>query len=272
MTALLGVLGDPIHHSLSPIIHNKWIRAAGFAATYEALHVTKENFISALATLHEKSALGLNITMPHKHAALVASTRISDSARIIGVANTLSRFENGWRADNTDAFGFLLALRRFGLTDVIGKSVIVIGAGGAARAILHALTEAGAIVSIVNRTPEKAAALAMEFCGESATTGGLDKLADFAESADLVVNTAGAGHSGDFLSLPSGQGRLFYDISYGFASKAQLKHAKSQNWDTEDGLSMLVGQASKSFEIWFGEIPDFDMAYKLCRHALEVTQ
>jgi len=269
MTKLLGVIGDPIAHSLSPLIHNGWLRDMGFDATYEAFHVREGDFDNALKTLAEKDCLGVNVTLPHKGAALAAASEISDAAKAIGAANTLTHCGDGtWRADNTDAPGFLSAI---GELDQASSRVVILGAGGSARAIIHALSVHGIKTVILNRTVSKAEAIAAELGRGNASAASIDQYNDYIESATIVVNTTSMGHSGGLLELPLGQARTFFDISYGKISAPQLDHARLQGWETLDGLSMLVAQAAFSFEIWFGHSPDQASGLRRCRMALEAV-
>ena len=134
MTALYGVVGDPVSHSLSPVIHNAWMRDHQLDATYEAFLVPAGELADGLSTLERRGAKGLNITLPHKEAALAHADTQSDIARRIGAANTLVRTKDGgWHAENTDAPGFAETLGAAHI-DVAGQNVCVLGAGGAARA------------------------------------------------------------------------------------------------------------------------------------------
>ena len=150
MTKLLGVIGDPIAHSLSPLIHNGWLRDMGIDAVYEAMQVAAGDLPNALKTLSDRDILGVNVTLPHKTDALAAAVTASEAAVKIGAANTLSyQSDDNWSAENTDAPGFLSALGSFNPdTD----SFVIFGAGGSARALVYALSERGAKVAILNRT------------------------------------------------------------------------------------------------------------------------
>lgn len=273
MTEELYVIGDPIEQSLSPTIHSLWIEAAGIDAQYRRLHVPAGEAQQYLDRLAAEGAKGVNVTMPHKHAVLEASTSASQTARLIGAANTLTALpQGGWHADNTDAPGVLTALGLAGVENISEKTVLIIGAGGAARAVVQALYQAGASLIILNRTASKADDLAEFLTDGTARSGGLSGLEVESATVDLVVNTAGAGHAGETLDLPPGEGRLFLDISYGKAVAAQLEVAQSQGWQTEDGLGMLVAQAAESFHIWFGVRPDLELALRACRAAVEARQ
>lgn len=269
MTKLLGVIGDPIAHSLSPLIHNGWIRDMGFDATYEAMHVPAGSFDEALKTLEKRDILGVNVTLPHKTDALEAASDATVAARKIGAANTLTYQENGfWTADNTDAPGFIQALGPFNPdTD----KVLILGAGGSARALVYALAKAQAKLRVLNRTVSKAEALRSELGNKNTFAGPLSQYIEYIDSATIVINTTSMGHDDRALELPAGRDRLFFDISYGKAAASQLNEAESKGWQTRDGLHMLIAQAALSFEVWFGEAPDQASALRRGRIALEAV-
>ncbi|MEZ5946061.1 MAG: shikimate dehydrogenase [Hyphomonas sp.] len=270
MTLLLGVIGDPVSHSLSPVIHNKWMREQGVDATYEALQVPAGELRDALEKLGERGGVGFNITLPHKEDALALSRDASEVARRIGAANTLIRMkEGGWRAENTDAPGFIRALTDAGI-EPGGLRVTLLGAGGSARAVAVSLSDLRADLTIANRTLARAKTLVKETGIEARICSLEDGLADAAAS-DLVVNTLSLGHSGGTLDLPDGQGRPFFDISYGKAAAGIADAARKRGWHPHDGLGMLVAQAAYSFEHWFGILPDTEAALSACRKLVEAT-
>lgn len=270
MTKLYGVIGDPISHSLSPLIQNGWMRDNNLDAEYFGLHIPDGELKEGLETLERRGAKGLNVTLPHKQGVLELVDEVSDLARRLGAANTLIRTENGgWRADNTDAPGFVHALNRLG-ADVAGKNVFLLGAGGSARAVAVSLSDLRAKLTICNRTPSRAesvAALLATPCEVLTLEQGLEQIS----SADVVVNTLSLGHSGAALSLPEGNQRFYFDISYGKAAKPTLEDAASKGWQVADGLGMLVAQAAYSFELWFGIMPDIEKALERCRRAVEAA-
>ena len=265
---LYAVVGDPVSHSLSPLIHNRWMREAGLDAHYSAIHLQTSDAAPGLRLL-AKDYSGLNITLPHKIAALAASDTASADAKRVGAANTLVRTDSGgWSAHNTDIEGFAAALQSAEGSDLKGKSVVLIGAGGAARAAVLHLAKLGADLSIVNRSKENADALAKDLAPK-ARTAGLDQLGALADQAVAVVNSASLGHAGGNLpTLPPGKGRPFLDMSYGKASETVLNQARLAGWAPHDGLHMLVGQAAAAFHIWFGLVPDTDGALDACRAAV----
>lgn len=268
MTRPYGVIGDPIAHSLSPLIHSQWIAEFNLDAEYKAHRVEAGDLKSALAEFERQSFGGLNVTLPHKIGALTVSQTQSDAVKRIGAANTLIWQEKGWHAENTDAPGFLKTLEDSN-ENVDGKTVGVIGAGGAAKAIVEALSSAGAHTQIYNRTYTRAADLAESYENTKAVEISLDDISQHTDEIDLFVNTASFGHAGKTLNLGPGKDRLFYDISYGAAAAAGLHAAGQIGWRTQDGLGMLVTQAAFSFQHWFDIMPETQGMLKICRAHLE---
>jgi shikimate dehydrogenase len=211
---------------------------------------------------------GINVTLPHKIAALEASANSSPEARVVGAANTLVRAGDGWTAHNTDVAGFEIAMRAVAGEELQNLRVLLIGAGGAARAVVVSLNRAGAQLTIANRSAVNAAALANELAPQ-AVTAGLSEVDALSASADIIVNSASLGHAGASLPLLApGKGRPFLDLSYGKAAAATLQAAASAGWAPHDGLTMLVGQAAAAFHLWFGVAPDQARALAACRAAV----
>ncbi len=274
MIQRLAVIGDPVGHSLSPQIHMTWIDGLALNASYESIRVPTGDTAQALSEFARKKFRGLNVTLPHKQAVLETVRSQSPAVRAIGAANTLTRDSSGlWHADNTDAPGLMAALARAGITSVSNSKVLVLGAGGAARAALFALDQAGADLVVLNRTAQKAETVLKDCCIRTHLSGALDDLEGYIADADLVINTTSVGHSGNYIQLPKGNGRLFFEMSYGDPAEPQLGHARSQGWEVEDGLGMLVCQAAESFHIWFGgDRPDVELALDVCRDTLRGQQ
>jgi len=269
-TKKLAVIGDPVAHSLSPLIHNAWIKSAGLDAQYEALRVAADSDATAEIRGLQNTFFGLNVTLPHKAAALAAASVVTPETRAIGAANTLVAVAGGkWKAHNTDTEGFHDSLvQTLQSESVSGAKVILIGAGGAARAAAYVLTHQGIDPVIVNRSQANAEALARELSPD-ATIAGLSELPHLSESADLVINSASLGHSGEALpELSEGRGRPFLDLSYGKAAARALGDASARGWTTHDGLVMLVGQAAAAFALWFRVRPDREAALAACRQAV----
>ena len=271
MTRLLGVIGDPVAHSLSPYIHNHWLRQNGVDAVYAALEVKADELGASLASLLAHEAIGLNVTLPHKENALKLAASASDTARRLGAANTLVRQPNGtWLADNTDAPGFALTLE-YADIPIEGREVFLLGAGGSARAAADVLTRRGARLTLCNRTVARAESIALDLA-PSARILSLDEGLRLLPRAAVVINTLSLGHAGGALALPQSSGGIFYDISYGKGAAASLAEARRQGWRTLDGLGMLVAQAALSFELWFGVMPDLAAAHTRARALLEAVQ
>ena len=256
-TQLYGVVGDPIVHSLSPMIHNLWLTQLGIDAVYAALHLRSAAPVEDLQMLARAGYAGLSITLPYKLAALAGAGRRSPEAEHIGAANTLVREPDlTWSAYNPDITGFAAAFAAALGGRPTGARVCLIGAGGSARAVVAHLKAAGARLAIVNRTRANADHLAADLAPD-AQTGDMTSLAQFAARADALVNAASFGHSGEQPpALPEGAGRTFFDLSYGKAAAPTLGAARDSGWKTHDGLPMLVAQAADAFELWFGVRPD----------------
>lgn len=266
-TKMYAVVGDPVAHSLSPLIHNGWIADAEFNADYSRVHLHSETAADDLRAMVREYD-GLNVTLPHKIAALSAATNSSLEARTVGAANTLVREHGAWTAHNTDVAGFEAAMHAACGDELRNLRVLLIGAGGAARAAVVSLNRSGAKLTIANRSPTNAAALANALAPH-AHTAGLDDIKRLSADADIIVNSASLGHAGAGLPpLAPGGGRPFLDLSYGKAAAGALDTAAKAGWAPHDGLTMLVAQAAAAFHLWFGVWPDQAKALHACRAAV----
>ncbi|MGD0454259.1 MAG: shikimate dehydrogenase [Solirubrobacteraceae bacterium] len=258
----LGVLGWPVAHSRSPAIHNAALAALGMRGwRYQRLPVPPALFAETTRALGSAGFLGANVTIPHKHAALALATHASPAAREIGAANTLTFAADGTiAAENTDAPGLIAALGR--LTDLPAHPrALVLGAGGSARAIVWALREAGASeVSVWNRTPERAQALAQDLGVRAALAPhAADLLVNCTsvglQPADGVERSATEAEALNQLGLTFDQvGEYSYvvDLVYRSGSTPLLAAARAHGASTVDGLEVLVAQGALSFELWTG--------------------
>ncbi|MDQ3934718.1 MAG: shikimate dehydrogenase [Actinomycetota bacterium] len=249
------MLGHPVGHSRSPAIHNAAYEELGLDWRYVKLPVPPELFEETVRALGGSGYRGANVTIPHKLAALRIADAASDAARAIGASNTLT-FEDGRiEADNTDAGGLLDALDR----PVSGLRAVVLGAGGAGRAAVWALREAGAEVAVWNRTRERAKELAREFEVE---------YVDAPAHVDLLVNATSVGlDPRDTLEgLPLGGADLVVDLVYGGTTPLQT-WAERANATFVDGLEVLVRQGARSFEIWTGRPAPLDAMRGAARQA-----
>ena len=248
MTVVAGVAGQPIAHSLSPLIQGAWISAAGLDADYRAFGPEDEAGFSALVGEGRAGGLrGLNVTAPFKEQALAVAEEVSDAARRCGSANLLV-FDGGRvRADSTDGAGLMAALAEQAPTlDVAGRPMLVLGAGGAARAAAAALKAAGAEVGVLNRTRERAERLAADL-GVRVT--GPEAIAE----AALVVNALSVAPEIDMGALRGDA--VLMDMTYRPLLTPFLAAGRARGLTTVDGLAMLIGQARPSFRALFGMDP-----------------
>ena len=260
-TTVVGVIGAPVRHSLSPLIHNAWIAAAALDAVYIALSPTPDHAGAFIDSLRGGAVRGLNVTLPFKEVALARADRASQRALRAGAANLLMFEPDGTiRADNTDGLGLLSALaEQAPKLDLSARPVVVLGAGGAARGAVAALLDAGSPeVRVVNRTLERAQALADEL-GDRVTVHEWGALHEAFAAASVVINATSLGLAGkaplavSFDGLQSGA--VVMDMVYRPLRTAFLARAESEGFTPVDGLAMLIGQAAPSFEAYFGRPP-----------------
>jgi shikimate dehydrogenase len=254
-TPYAEVIGDPIAQSKSPVIHGFWIEALGLDAGYRRHHVLAESLPAYIAERRVDPAWrGCNVTMPHKLAVMDLVDDPGDVRGSISAMNTVLRQRDGALiGTNTDAGGFFGPIAGLDLGD---QPVVVIGAGGAARAVLFALARAGAgPVTLMNRSPLKAAGLLATF----GLKGDVVPLGAPLPPAGLVVNASPLGMAGqpplalDLAPLPNDA--VVYDIVYTPLETALLARARARGLETVDGLEMLIGQAALAFELFFGVSP-----------------
>ena len=261
-TKLAGVVGWPVLHSRSPQLHGYWLKRYGIDGTYLPLPVTPENLCEALRALPKLGFVGVNLTIPHKEAAVGIVDDVDSNAKRIGAVNTIVVEANGLLAgSNTDGFGFIEHLRRTipGWTASDGP-VVLLGAGGAARAAAVALLDAGTPeIRIVNRTIGRARSL-VECLDGKAKAFTWSHAGQAMQDAALLANTTSLGLTGQpALELPLKplpKSAIVYDIVYAPLETALLALAKARGNPTVDGLGMLLHQARPGFEAWFGVAPE----------------
>ena len=262
----VGVIGNPIAHSLSPKLHSYWLNRYQLEGSYVALNVTEDALEQTLRELPSQGFIGANVTIPHKVSVMQFADQITDRATLIGAANTLIFKEDGRIfADNTDGYGFMANLRQ-GAPDWDPKAgpAAIFGAGGAARAIIVALADAGVPEIIIsNRTRPKAEALRDDFGARISVIDWVqaDKML---EDANTVINTTSLGMVGaqDF-KVPLDKLRkdaVVTDIVYNPLKTPFLAAAEKLGCTTVDGLGMLLHQGVPGFERWFGQRPEVDEA------------
>ncbi|MFY9488011.1 MAG: shikimate dehydrogenase [Solirubrobacterales bacterium] len=254
-----GVVGDPVGHSRSPQLHRAAYAALGIDADYQRLPIPADLFDQTVRALHGSGFCGVNVTIPHKTAALAVADECSADATAIGAANTLTlRADGTIRADNTDAPGLLAAIG----TESSFGSALVLGAGGTARAAVHALASTGTAVTIWNRTTAKALELANEF--------GVDHASELdASNAQLVVNTTAVGMDPRdtveslLAQLPldhqSLRGKTVVDFVYRQNGSPLALLASESGATVIEGSELLVRQAALSFELWFDREPPLEV-------------
>jgi shikimate dehydrogenase len=253
------VMGFPVAHSRSPLLHGYWLKTLGIAGAYDREAISVADFPTFLQQLPQLGYVGGNVTVPHKEAAFREVAQRDRAAQAIGAVNTVW-LENGRLVgSNTDAYGFVAhldsSLPRW--TDVVRRAV-VLGAGGAARAIVHGLTGRGIRVALVNRTLGRAEQLATH-SGGLASAHPSGELSHFLAEADLLVNATSLGMTGK-ASLqvdigPLKRAAIVYDIVYVPLETPLLVAAKARGHPTVDGLGMLLHQAVPGFARWFGATP-----------------
>jgi shikimate dehydrogenase len=260
----LGVLGDPIAHSLSPAMHNAALamllpthpRLAG--VRYHRLHITAAELPEALALLHARGFAGVNLTVPHKIQALSLVETLAPEARRAESVNTLVRTPTGWAGHTTDGQGFLEALRERTGGTTRGRPVILLGSGGAARAVAAACLDDGcASLSLHNRDVANAADLAATLADPRVRAAGLDEIKASPDAVIVNCTTLGLKRT-DASPFPAellAVGQFVFDTTYGDATSCLLRQAQARGVAGCDGRSMLRWQGALAFRLWNGMLP-----------------
>lgn len=259
-TRLAAVIGDPVRHSLSPVLHNAAFAALGLDWVYVALPVRAGHGALAVQAMATLGIDGLNVTMPHKSVVAGAVDRCSPVAARLGAVNTVVRSADGLLGESTDGEGFIRALRIDEGFDPAGARCLVVGAGGAARAIVLALAQAGAAQVVVNARRGSAAIAAAALAGPVGRVG----TADEAEGCDLVVNATPLGMDPGVVELPVperclGAGQVVADLVYQPIRTPFVEAARARGAVALNGLGMLIHQAALSFRLWTGEDPSLEV-------------
>ena len=265
---LAGVIGNPIGHSRSPLMHKHWLRRYGIRGDYVPLQVAEQDLESVIRTLPRMGFVGVNVTLPHKAAVMQFADHLSDRAILVGAANTLIFRDDGTIfADNTDGYGFMANIRqRAPDWDPKAGPAVMLGAGGAARAIIVALADAGVPqILLTNRTRAKSEALKSEF-GQRIKVVDWVQAGNVMEDAGIVINTTSLGMIGQpDLRVPLDglqPGTIVTDIVYAPLKTTLLQTAAAMGCVTVDGLGMLLHQGVPGFERWFGQRPEVDDALR----------
>ncbi len=257
-----GVIGHPISHSKSPLIHGYWIEKHGLFGAYEAIDFAPETLKQGVLDLVDRGFSGFNVTVPHKVSIMDLCDELSDGARVIGAVNTVNIVDGKLIGSNTDGFGFIENIKTYAPHDwnFEGKAV-VLGAGGAALAVVHALLEQGmSEVIILNRTLKKAEAICAKFGGKPVARVWSER-DEHIRDAHLIVNTTSLGMKGQpalEIDLKDVQGALVNDIVYAPLMTDLLLQAEQYGLPFVTGIGMLLHQARPGFELWHGVLPDVD--------------
>ena len=276
-TRLAAVIGDPVRHSLSPVLHNAAFAALDLDWVYVALPVQPGDGGRAVAAMSTLGIDGLNVTMPHKAAVAEAVDRCSPVAARLGAVNTVVRTADGLLGESTDGEGFLTALRVDEGFDPDGARCLVVGAGGAARAVVLALAEAGATEVVVVARREVAASAAASLAGPAGRRGAAEE----ADGCALVVNATPLGMDAVVVELPGagpgagttpgaapelpvpercvGPGQVVVDLVYQPMRTPFVEAARARGAVAVNGLGMLIHQAALSFRLWTGEVPPLEV-------------
>ena len=258
----LGVIGNPIEHSLSPFIHSRFARNEGLNLDYKAYRVeqgTFDGFISEFFS--DKYAKGLNVTLPLKNlAATNIEGNISNEAKFINAVNTIIKKDRHFLLESTDGSGFIEDLYKKSINPG-GKKILILGAGSAVESILYKLYNSKPEhITIINRTKEKAEILCANYKNPEVVSTSMKD-----SKFDLVINGSSAGLTGEFSAPPNisvSQSVVFYDLNYSLTKTPFCEWAEEYSNQVYDGIGMLVNQAALSFNHWFGSIPETNSVIK----------
>jgi 3-dehydroquinate dehydratase / shikimate dehydrogenase len=278
-TQVYGVLGDPVGHSFSPLLHNQIYKHIGINAVYVPFRVPRGMLPQMLKAWSSVPVDGYSVTIPHKEAAASISSQIDDRVAETQAANTLVRKPNGFHAFNTDYEAALDSIlsnlpkadnQKY--PDITGKNALILGAGGAARAIAHALHKQGANIKVTSRTPEKSAKLAEEVGGKA-----VDWEARHNSDCDILVNCTPIGMFPKVDESPVhhsylSPGMTVFDMIYTPENTLLIKEARQRSCNAISGIEMFVRQAAKQVELFLGKVPDLDVMREILRKAVSPAQ
>ena len=260
-TVVLGVIGDPVEHTASPTMHNAALAATGLDYAYVAFHVVPERLADVPKAMRALEIRGLNVTVPHKVTVMEGLDEISEEARSIGAVNTIANDQGHLTGHNTDAYGITASLEHEGGLEELPAETVLLGAGGAARAILYALLQRTEVqmVNLLNRTASRAEQLAadMDPTGKRVRVAGLDQCGRVRD-AGLLINSTSLGMSPEEERSPLEDagclhdGLVVLDIVYRPLRTRLLEQAEAAGARVVDGLGMLAHQGARAFEIWTG--------------------
>ena len=259
-TILVGVIGNPVKHSLSPVILNAAFREAKINWVYTAFETPEEKLADAIGGIRALGIAGLSVTMPHKAKVCSLLDEISDSAQTLNAVNCIVNDAGKLEGHNTDGDGFLDAVKHDAGLDVAGKKVLVVGSGGSARSIIHSLGKAGAAeIAVINRTKKKALD-ALELAGPVGRYVEETEIPEVVSEANLVINATPIGmlDTDDTANFPIepnlfSKGQLAIDLIYHPISTPWMEALRDLEVEAHGGLSMLIFQAARAFKLWTGK-------------------
>lgn len=275
---LLGVIGNPISHSLSPVMHNSAFQAIKKTAVYVPMLVQEDNLSQAIQGAKALGFTGINVTVPFKEKVIPFLTQMTDDARIVGSVNTILFQGQEIIGHTTDGAGFQQAMEMEVGINPVGKSFLVLGAGGAARAIAHQLSKQDCQVYLTNRTLDRAQRLASDLEATAirkpiVIANQQQELAKAVQECQVIINTTSVGMEAtkDQSPFPLDlltQEHQVIDIIYNPAETLLLKTARELGCTVQNGVGMLVWQAVKAWEFWWGITPPVDVMYQALKNSL----
>ena len=285
-TKVLGIFGDPIGHTLSPVIQNAAIEETRVNMVYVPFHVTPAKLKEAVNSIKALGMPGVNVTIPHKERVMEFLDDTTDEAKLIGAVNTIVNTDGILTGHNTDGAGYITSIKAETDFECAGKNIVILGAGGAARGVMAAiLAEAPASVTLVNRTVERAETLSEDLGSHYADVKvhsvALEKapLLPYISEADLLINTTSVGMGGKVpfnplvLSLDRlPEDAIVSDIVYKPLKTALLRSAQSAGHKIHKGLGMLIYQGALGFELWTGKKAPVETMRKAALKALDITE
>ena len=272
----MGVIGNPVKHSLSPVILNAAFREAKINWVYTAFETPEEKLADAIGGIRALGIAGLSVTMPHKAKVCSLLDEISDSAQTLNAVNCIVNDAGKLEGHNTDGDGFLDAVKHDAGLDVAGKKVLVVGSGGSARSIIHSLGKAGAAeIAVINRTKKKALD-ALELAGPVGRYVEETEIPEVVSEANLVINATPIGmlDTDDTANFPIepnlfSKGQLAIDLIYHPISTPWMEALRDLEVEAHGGLSMLIFQAARAFKLWTGKEAPVDAMRKAAMDEIE---
>lgn len=258
-TALFGVFGDPVRHSKSPVMMNRAFQTRKYNGVYAAFHVSSENLSQAVGGIRALGFRGINVTIPHKVEIMKELDHIDEAAQIIGAVNTIVNDNGQLIGYNTDGIGYVRSLKEETQLDLSGKNILIVGAGGAARGVVYALSqERPNKIWIANRTIDKAKLLALQFSNHADVEGiSIDQIGDVIDKAQVLINHTPIGMSPHIDATPVSKELLHpqlvvSDLIYNPLKTRLLEDAESLGCTIHGGLGMFIYQGAYAFEYWTG--------------------